>query len=151
MDDMKKENFDLKLRVYHLEDRLRQLAPSNIDNVLKEVWFFLFDIFSNFNFFLQKEELKVQNEALMAEIKAHQEIISEAHTAIEQYRQQATSRPAAEAEIQRLRQEVDQATQQLSRAQTQCQKYESQLALFDKESREYILQMILFDSIMYLV
>lgn len=38
MDEMKKENFDLKLRVYHLEDRLRQMAPSNVDNMLREVF-----------------------------------------------------------------------------------------------------------------
>jgi hypothetical protein len=37
MDEMKKENFDLKLRVYHLEDKLRQMAPSNVDNMMREV------------------------------------------------------------------------------------------------------------------
>ncbi len=118
MDEIKKENFDLKLRVYHLEDRLRQMAPSNVDNALKE-----------------NVELKVQNEALMAEIKSHQEIISEAQTAIEQYRQQNASRPG-DTEIARLRQELEQTVQQLSRSQSLCQKYEGQLALFDKESRE---------------
>jgi len=118
---MKKENFDLKLRVYHLEDRLRQMAPQNVDAALKE-----------------NVELKVQNEALLAEIKSHQEIIGEAQTAIEQYRAQMASRPGAEAETQRLRQELDLTTQQLARVQQLCQKYEGQLALFDKESRETV-------------
>lgn len=121
---MKKENFDLKLRVYHLEDRLRQMAPANVDNALKE-----------------NVELKVQNEALLAEIKSHQEIISEAQTAIEQYRQQNASRPGAEAELGRLRQELEMTVQQLGKSQSLCQKYEGQLALFDKESRETLQRM----------
>lgn len=124
MDEMKKENFDLKLRVYHLEDRLRQLAPGNVDAALKE-----------------NVELKVQNEALLAEIKSHQEIIGEAQAAIEQYRQQASSRPGAEAELSRLRQELELNVQQLQRAQSLCQKYEGQLALFDRESRETMQRM----------
>jgi len=37
MDDFKKENFDLKLRVYHLEERLRLLAPANMESALNEV------------------------------------------------------------------------------------------------------------------
>lgn len=120
MDEMKKENFDLKLRVYHLEDRLRQLAPSNVDAALRE-----------------NVELRVQNEALLAEIRAHQEVISEAQTAIEQYRQQSAARGGTEAEMGRLRQEVEMAAGQLQKTQALCARYEAQLALFDKESREY--------------
>lgn len=124
IDEMKKENFDLKLKVYHLEDRLRQMAPGNVEAALKE-----------------NVELKVQNEALLAEIRGHQEIISEAQLAIEQYRQQNAGRPGAEAELARMKQELELTLQQLQKSQGLCQRYEGQLALFDKESRETVQRM----------
>lgn len=37
MDDLKKENFDLKLKCYHLEDQLRKQTPANVEVVFKEV------------------------------------------------------------------------------------------------------------------
>lgn len=37
MDEIKKENFDLKLRVSLLQERLARLTPENIESALAEV------------------------------------------------------------------------------------------------------------------
>lgn len=37
MDEIKKENFDLKLRVSLLQERLSRLTPENIESALAEV------------------------------------------------------------------------------------------------------------------
>lgn len=37
MDILKKENFDLRLKIYFLETRLHDLSPTNLENALKEV------------------------------------------------------------------------------------------------------------------
>lgn len=37
MDEIKKENFDLKLRVSLLQERLSRSAPENIEGALSEV------------------------------------------------------------------------------------------------------------------
>lgn len=37
MDEIKKENFDLKLRVSLLQDRLSRSTPENIESALSEV------------------------------------------------------------------------------------------------------------------
>jgi hypothetical protein len=38
MDEIKKENFDLKLRVSLLQDRLSRLTPDSIESALAEVF-----------------------------------------------------------------------------------------------------------------
>lgn len=37
MDILKKDNFDLRLKIYFLEIRLHDLSPTNLENALKEV------------------------------------------------------------------------------------------------------------------
>lgn len=41
MDEIKKENFDLKLRVSLLQDRLSRSTPENIESALSEVSYFM--------------------------------------------------------------------------------------------------------------
>jgi hypothetical protein len=36
-DEVKKENFSLKLRIYFLEERMEKMSPSGISDALKEV------------------------------------------------------------------------------------------------------------------
>lgn len=41
MDEIKKENFDLKLRVSLLQERLSRSTPENIEGALNEVFFLI--------------------------------------------------------------------------------------------------------------
>ena len=52
MDEIKKENFDLKLRVSLFQERLSRSTPENIEGALSEVskMTILFDIGSCFHF-----------------------------------------------------------------------------------------------------
>jgi len=71
-------------------------------------------------------------------LKSYKELVEEAHETVENYRQQSTlNKPSNEAEIARLGQEFELANSQLVKTQALVQKYESQLALYDRESREY--------------
>ncbi|KAI0037830.1 hypothetical protein FA95DRAFT_1684798 [Auriscalpium vulgare] len=36
IDNLKNENFDIKLKVHYLEERLAQLAPDQVESALKE-------------------------------------------------------------------------------------------------------------------
>jgi regulator of replication initiation timing len=67
MDEIKKENFDLKLRVDSLQERLSRSAPGNIESTINE----------NVN-------LRVTNEALKAEIRTYKQMAEEANMAVEE-------------------------------------------------------------------
>jgi hypothetical protein len=54
IDQVKKENFSLKLKIFFLEERLAKLAPDHIDSALKE-----------------NIELKVDFQTLQQELKKH--------------------------------------------------------------------------------
>ena len=67
MDEIKKENFDLKLRVDSLQERLNRTAPGNIESTITE----------NVN-------LRVTNETLKAEIRTYKQMAEEANMAVEE-------------------------------------------------------------------
>ncbi|KAI9269899.1 microtubule associated-domain-containing protein [Sporodiniella umbellata] len=66
VDVLKKENFDLRLKIYFLEARLHDLSPVNLDNTLKE-----------------NVDLKVTVQRLTKEIKKYTKVIHELKAAIE--------------------------------------------------------------------
>lgn len=37
IDELKKENFSLKLKIYYLEEHLAKISPENVDQALQEV------------------------------------------------------------------------------------------------------------------
>lgn len=74
MDEIKKENFDLKLRVDSLQERLSRTAPGNIDATINE----------NVN-------LRVTNETLKAEIRTYKQMAEEANMAAEEAKLRARS------------------------------------------------------------
>lgn len=74
MDEIKKENFDLKLRLDTLQDRLAKLAPGNAEAAIAE-----------------NVDLKVVNEALKAEIKTYKQMVEEANMVAEQAKFMAKS------------------------------------------------------------
>lgn len=67
MDEIKKENFDLKLRVDSLQERLSRAAPGNIEATISE-----------------NVGLRVANEALKAEIRTYKQMAEEANMAVEE-------------------------------------------------------------------
>jgi len=66
IDEVKKENFNLKLKIYFLEDRLAKLAPDQVDLALKE-----------------NVEIKVEFQTVRQELKRYKRLLLEAERAIE--------------------------------------------------------------------
>ncbi|CEG69845.1 hypothetical protein RMATCC62417_05845 [Rhizopus microsporus] len=66
VDILKKENFDLRLKIYYLENRLLDLSPSNVEAALKE-----------------NVDLKVTVQKLTQELKKYKKLILELEAAIE--------------------------------------------------------------------
>ncbi|KAH8930270.1 hypothetical protein BT69DRAFT_908743 [Atractiella rhizophila] len=64
IDSVKKENFNLKLKIFFLEDRLAKLAPDQIDAALKE-----------------NIELKIEFQAARTEMKKYKRLLLEAEVA----------------------------------------------------------------------
>ncbi|ORZ19225.1 hypothetical protein BCR41DRAFT_351783 [Lobosporangium transversale] len=66
IDELNKQNFSLKLKVYFLEDRLAKLSPEHADQAAHE-----------------NIELKVKLQTLLSELKQYKRLLMEAHAAIE--------------------------------------------------------------------
>lgn len=118
-DDMKKENFDLKLRLYQLDEKLNRLSSTNLEACVKE-----------------NCELKAKLDVVQSEVEGYKLLVEDARQAVHELQQGAQSRSVVEAEISRLRQEVEGLNQQLVKSQQLSQRYEGQLALADRETRE---------------
>ncbi|KAH8919163.1 hypothetical protein BT69DRAFT_513390 [Atractiella rhizophila] len=71
IDSVKKENFNLKLKIFFLEDRLAKLAPDQIDAALKE-----------------NIELKIEFQAARTEMKKYKRLLLEAQGALETLQKQ---------------------------------------------------------------
>ncbi|KAK4046105.1 hypothetical protein OIV83_006358 [Microbotryomycetes sp. JL201] len=67
IDEVKKENFDLKLKIHFYEQRLERLAPEQIDQALRE-----------------NIQLKVEFQTLRTELKRYKKLLLEGNRAIEQ-------------------------------------------------------------------
>ncbi|KAG0304460.1 hypothetical protein BGZ98_005495 [Dissophora globulifera] len=66
IDELNKQNFSLKLKVYFLEERLAKLSPEYADQAAHE-----------------NIELKVKLQTLLSELKQYKKLLAEAHAAIE--------------------------------------------------------------------
>ncbi|KAA1114519.1 hypothetical protein PGT21_011974 [Puccinia graminis f. sp. tritici] len=66
IDEVKKDNFNLKLKIYFLEDRMAKLAPDQVDLALKE-----------------NVEIKVEFQTVRQELKRYKRLLLEAERAIE--------------------------------------------------------------------
>ncbi|KAK4046670.1 hypothetical protein OIO90_006482 [Microbotryomycetes sp. JL221] len=67
IDEFKKENFDLKLKIHFYEQRLEKLAPEHVDQALRE-----------------NIQLKVEFQTLRTELKRYKKLLLEGNKAIEQ-------------------------------------------------------------------
>lgn len=102
IDEFKKENFDLKLKIHFYEQRLERLAPDHIDQALRE-----------------NIQLKVEFQTLRTELKRYKKLLLEGNRAIESLtreRDQAQRGAAGsgsrrekdlDRELQRSRQDAD--------------------------------------------
>lgn len=62
MDEIKKENFDLKLRVSLLQERLSRLTPENIETALAEVTLSWFSMMTRLFIISSSIECRVKSE-----------------------------------------------------------------------------------------
>ncbi|KAG0151856.1 hypothetical protein CROQUDRAFT_401337 [Cronartium quercuum f. sp. fusiforme G11] len=113
IDEVKKENFNLKLKIYFLEDRLAKLAPDQVDLALKE-----------------NVEIKVEFQTVRQELKRYKRLLLEAERAIAQAKaerdevllqqtfeaQNEPPRRQDEQTIRRLEAELRQMKEQLANA-----------------------------------
>ncbi len=119
MDELKKENFDLKLKCYHFEDQLRKTTPTNVAAV-----------------FAENDQLRAATEAAAIEVRSLKGLLEEAQRFQSDRMRSAAMTGEQEAEIVRLRSELDLVDGQLTRTLNQVKNYEHQLEIFDNESRE---------------
>lgn len=99
-----KENFDLKMRVHFLQERLAQLAPDSVDAALKE----------NVDMRVRIQVLLQENKSLRKDVKKHAKLLEGAQDALEtqQESQVRVSRTGQEAQLQ-----IEQLSQALSQEQ----------------------------------
>ncbi|KAF9986943.1 hypothetical protein BGZ65_005633 [Modicella reniformis] len=71
IDELKNECFQLKLKIYYLEDRLGKLSPENVEEMAKE-----------------NADLKVQLQIKLSELRQLKKLLREAHAAIRELQAQ---------------------------------------------------------------
>lgn len=132
IDEVKKENFNLKLKIYFLEDRLAKLAPDQVDLALKE-----------------NVEIKVEFQTVRQELKRYKRLLLEAERAIAQAKaerdevilqqtlQSQTGSPRLQdkAAITRLESELRQCQEQLETTKTANAKKVSDLEAELRQSK----------------
>lgn len=121
-EEVKKENFALKLQLNELQGRMSRLAPGDLERTLKE-----------------HEDLLVKSEALQAEIKTYKELLFEAQQELDQLRpiarDQSNSGKDAQ-ELVRLREDNEALQAALVRSQSSFKRLEQQLTLSEDEARQ---------------
>lgn len=95
---MKKENFDIKLRVHFLEERLAELAPEQMDAALK-----------------QNITLKIETHNRGREIKRLKKLLLELERELERLQRNTGSRGSRERELEAKLEERDREIQELRR------------------------------------
>lgn len=95
---MKKENFDIKLRVHFLEERLAELAPEQMDAALK-----------------QNITLKIETHNRGREIKRLKKLLLELERELEKLQRNTGSRGARERELEAKLEERDREIRELRR------------------------------------
>ncbi|KAI0052262.1 hypothetical protein FA95DRAFT_1533022 [Auriscalpium vulgare] len=97
IDNLKKENFNIKLKVHFLEERLAQLAPDQVESALKQ----------NIN-------LKIEVQQRGMDLKKLRKLVLELERELEQS-QKGAGRSARERELEALLQERDREIRELRR------------------------------------
>ncbi|KAK3805059.1 MAG: hypothetical protein JOS17DRAFT_768917 [Linnemannia elongata] len=74
IDELKKEGFELKLKIFFLEERLAKISPEHVDQALQE-----------------NIDMKVKLQTMYSELKQYKRLLMEAHAAIEALQAQRNS------------------------------------------------------------
>ncbi|CAI2188040.1 3097_t:CDS:10 [Funneliformis geosporum] len=107
IDEIKKENFSLKMKVYFLEERVSKMGPDEMERALKE-----------------NVEIKMQNHELNVTLKERNKLLLDAEKAIQMLHQSGTTlqngtspSEEAELELQRARDTIDELRKERDEAQ----------------------------------
>ncbi|KAG0291001.1 hypothetical protein BGZ96_005575 [Linnemannia gamsii] len=74
IDELKKEGFELKLKIFFLEERLAKISPEHVDQALQE-----------------NIDMKVKLQTMYSQLKQYKRLLMEAHAAIEALQAQRNS------------------------------------------------------------
>ncbi|KAG0004343.1 hypothetical protein BGZ79_009575 [Entomortierella chlamydospora] len=137
IDELNKQNFSLKLRVYFLEDRLAKLSPEHADQAANE-----------------NIELKVKLQTLASELKQYKRLLQEATAAIkalqaqkncdlhhgmtkvqeEEFRNALAEARDLKASVKQLSQRIESLEQELQAKDLQSKQLQSRLGDFDAQA-----------------
>jgi chromosome segregation ATPase len=123
VDEMKRENFDLKLKLNQLQEKLSKISNGNLEKVLDE-----------------REQLAAKNEALVLELKQYRDLLEAARVEIEEANQRAkrVSTIGEASEVSRLSRELEGANVQIAKLQGANKKLEGQNKIFEDENKELV-------------
>lgn len=124
LDDMKRENFALKLQLNDLQTRLAKSTPDHIEKVLRE-----------------HDDLVVKSEAWNAEIRTYKELLFEAQRELDSFRAINKQRGGGDGgklqeDLIRMKEENEAVQTALVRSQSTMKRLEQQLATAEEEARQ---------------
>ncbi|KAF9370756.1 hypothetical protein CPB97_002496 [Podila verticillata] len=134
IDELKKDSFGLKLKIYFLEERLAKISPEHVDQALHE-----------------NIEMKVRLQTMHSELKQYKRLLLEAHAAIEalqnqkncdqqhgmseeqeeEYRQAIAERLDLKTALKRLSQQVESLENELRAKEAELQ---NQIGAVDEQA-----------------
>ncbi|KAG0353650.1 hypothetical protein BG005_007088 [Podila minutissima] len=134
IDELKKDSFGLKLKIYFLEERLAKISPEHVDQALHE-----------------NIEMKVRLQTMHSELKQYKRLLLEAHAAIEalqnqkncdqqhgmseeqeeEYRQAIAERLDLKSVLKRLSQQVESLENELRAKEAELQ---NQIGVCDEQA-----------------
>lgn len=126
MEEMKRENFDLKLKLSQSQEKLSKLNSGNLERILEE-----------------REQLIVKNEAIMSEVRQYRDLLEAARMEIEEANQRSrrNSSISDANEANRIAKDLEAANLQIAKLHSIIKKLESQIKVYEDESRDSIQKM----------
>lgn len=121
VDDMKRENFDLKLKLNQMQEKLGKISNGNLEKSIEE-----------------REQLAAKNEALVLELRQYRDLLEAARVEIEEANQRArrVSTIGEASEVSRIGRELEAANVQIAKLQATNKKLEGQNKVFEEENKE---------------
>ncbi|KAG0225555.1 hypothetical protein BGW41_004664 [Actinomortierella wolfii] len=136
IDQLKKESFSLKLKIFFLEERLAKVSPEHVDQALHE-----------------NVEMKVKLQTMHSELKQYKRLLLEAHAAIEALQAQQKicdlehgMSEAEQKEYQRALQEskelknvLKELNEQLQEMEQEAKSNENEIATLQSQAKDFEL------------
>ncbi|KAF9901299.1 hypothetical protein EC991_006281 [Linnemannia zychae] len=137
IDELKKEGFSLKLKIFFLEERLAKISPEHVDQALQE-----------------NIDMKVKLQTMYSELKQYKRLLMEAHAAIkalqeqrncqlqhgmsedqeEEYRNAIAEALDLKASLKQLSQRISSLEQQLQSKDSELEQLQSRLGELDAQT-----------------